>query len=76
MGLGQRVERDRGALHRPQQAHAALDLAVIEHQARRGHLHRGAAGLGVEQQPGARSSAALERLVERERLVAVAAARW
>ena len=37
-------------LHRPDQAHAALDLAVVEHQARRRHLHGGAARLLVDQQ--------------------------
>ena len=74
MGMGERVERDRLALHRTQQADAALDLAVVEQEARRGHLHRGTAGLAVDQQPGARIARAIERLRERERAIAVAAA--
>ena len=39
------VERHRRALHRPQQPDAALDLAVVEHQARGGNLHGRAAAI-------------------------------
>ena len=39
------VKRNAVLLHRPDQPHAALDLAVIEHQARRRDLHGGAARL-------------------------------
>ena len=40
-------------LHRPDQPHAPLDLAVVEHQARRRDLHGGAARALVDQQHGA-----------------------
>ena len=43
MGLRHHRQRDGGMLHRADEAHAAFDLAVVEHQARRGDLHGGAA---------------------------------
>ena len=47
--LGHRRERDRGALHRPQQPHPPFDLAVVEHQAGCRDLHGGTPGFGVDQ---------------------------
>ena len=64
---------DRGALHRAHQADAALDRAVVQHQARRRHLHGGPPGLAVHQQP--RTGLAIrqvQRLGQREWLVALA----
>ena len=72
--LRQRVETDGRALHRPQQAHAALDRAVVEHQAGCRHLHRGAARLRIDEQAGAGFLGALQGFIEREGLVAVTAA--
>ena len=64
---------DRGMLHRAHQADAALDRAVVQHQARRRHLHGGPPGLAVHQQP--RTGLAIrhvQRLGQREWLVALA----
>ncbi len=73
MGLRDNRERDRGTLHRAEQADAPFDLAVVEHQARRRHLHGGASGLAVDQKLGAGIIRPFERLGEGERPVAVAA---
>jgi hypothetical protein len=59
-------------LHRPDQPDAAFDLAIVEHDGRRGHLHGGAARTLVDQQPGARIVEMAERVVERDRPVALA----
>ena len=45
MGLRHRGQGNGGALHRPQETDAALDLAVVEHQAGCGDLDGGAARL-------------------------------
>ena len=74
MRLRHHRERDRGALHRPQQPHAAFDLAVVEHQARRRDLHGGAPGLGVDQQHRAGIAGAFEGVGEREGVIALAPA--
>ena len=74
MGLRQRVERDRRALHRPQQAHAALDLAVVEHQARRRHLHGGRPDCAVDEKRARGSAARSSASSSVQRLVALAAA--
>jgi len=73
MRVRHRGEGDRGALHRAKQPHAALDFAIVEHQARRRHLHSRAPGLTVHQQPGARIICTVERLSEGEGPVAIAA---
>jgi hypothetical protein len=57
--------------HRPDEPHAAFDLAVVEHQARSGNLHGGAARLAVDQQQGAGIGEPAQRLVERDRPVAL-----
>ena len=44
------LQRKAVMLHRPDQPHAPLDLAVIEHETRRRHLHGGAARALVDQQ--------------------------
>ena len=59
-------------LHRPDEPHAAFDLAIVEHQTRRGNLHGRAARLAVDQQQGARIGEPAQRLVERDRPVALA----
>ena len=59
-------------LHRPDQPHAPLDLAVVEHQARRRDLHGGSAGALVDQQHGARIGEPIQGLVQRHRTIALA----
>ena len=61
-----------GTLHRPDQPDAALHLAVVEHQARRRDLHGGAARLAVDQKARARIGEPIQRLNQRDRLVALA----
>ena len=73
MRVRQIAERNRRTLHRPEQADAPFDRAVIEHQARRRHLHGGASGLTVDEKPGTRIVGTLERLVERQWAIAIAA---
>ena len=60
-------------LHRPDQPHAAFDLAIVEHEARRGDLHGGAARALVDQQHGAAIGEMVQRLVERHRAIALGA---
>ena len=75
MRLGHHRQRDRRALHRPQQPDAAFDLAVVEHQARSGNLHGRAAGLRVHQEHGAGIVVgAAQRFGKREWPIALAAA--
>ena len=50
------------------------DAAVIVHQARRRHLHRGAVRLLVDDEPGARCRGKRKRVGQRQRPVAVACA--
>jgi hypothetical protein len=64
---------DCGALHRAEQADPPFDLTVVEHQARRRHLHGGAPGLAVDQKLGTGIFGPLDRLGKGKRLVAVAA---
>ena len=73
LGFGQIGNGNRGMLHRAHQANAALDRAVVQHQARRRHLYGGPPGLAVHQQP--RTGLAIrqvQRLGQREWLVALA----
>ena len=72
MGLRHHRQRDDRVLHRPDQPDAAFDLAVVEHDAAGRHLHGGAARLRVDQQHGARIGEMVQRLVERDRPVALA----
>jgi hypothetical protein len=57
-------------LHRSDQPHAALDLAVVEHEARRWDLNGGSAGALVDEQDGARVGKAGKSVIERDRAVA------
>ena len=50
MAFGHHLQRKAVMLHRPDQPHPPLDLAVIEHEARRRHLNGGPAGALVDQQ--------------------------
>ena len=58
--------------HRPDQADAAFDLAIVEHQAAGRNLHGGAARLAVDQKNGAGIGEMLQRLIERDRPIALA----
>ena len=60
------------ALHRADQPHASLDLAIVEHEARRRDLHGRTARALVDQQHGARIGEAIQRLVQRHRAIALA----
>ena len=60
------------AFHRPDQADAPLDLAIVEHDAGGRDLHGGAAGLLVDEQDGARIAEMIERRIERDRPIALA----
>ena len=71
MRLRHRGERDRRALHRAQQPHAAFNLAVVEHQARRRDLHGGTPGLGVDQQQRARIAGAFDGVGKLEGMIAL-----
>ena len=63
----------RGALHRADEPNAAFDLAVVEHEARRGDLHGGAAGLrSLISSLRAAICETIERLVERDGPIALA----
>ena len=62
----------RWTLQRPDEPDAALDAAVVEHEAGRRHLHGRAVRLAVEEQPAAALRALLQGVGERQRLVAVA----
>ena len=74
MGLRHHRQRYGGLLHRADEADAAFDLAVVEHQAAGRDLHGGAARLAVDQQNRAGIGETLQRLVERDRPVALALA--
>jgi hypothetical protein len=73
VGLRHPGERDGDALHRAQEPHPPFDLAIVEHQARCRYLNGGAARLAVDEQPCARIIGVFQRLLEGERMVAVAA---
>lgn len=57
-------------LGRADQSQARLDGAIIQHQAGRGHLHRGPARVAVDQKPRLRVIEPVERIRERGRRVA------
>ena len=50
MAFRHHLQRKAVMLHRPDQPHAPLDLAVIEHETWRRHLNGGPAGALVDQQ--------------------------
>ena len=72
MGFAHRPNRNVHRLHGPDQPHAPFDLAIVEHDARRRHLHGGAARTLVDEEPGAAVIEMAERRVQRERTVAFA----
>ena len=59
-------------LHRADEADPAFDLAIVEHQTAGRNLHGGAARLAVDQKHGAGIGETLERVIERDRPVAIA----
>ena len=70
MAFRHHLQRKAVMLHRSDQPHAPLDLAVVEHEARRRNLHGGAARALVDQQDGARIGETIKCLVQRDRAVA------
>ena len=50
MALGHHLQRSMMMLHRPDQPDAGFDLAVVEHERRRRHLHGGATRSAVHQE--------------------------
>jgi hypothetical protein len=70
-GRRQRIDGDRRALERAPKPYAALDGAVIEHDAGRGYLHRRPVRRAVEEQPVSALHRQLHGLGERQRLAAV-----
>ncbi len=49
-GFGQQMDRDRVLLHGPDEPDPALDAAIGEEKAAVADLHRGAAGLAVDEE--------------------------
>src|SRR5215469_12130200 len=66
------LQRKAVVLHWPDQPHAPLDLAVVEHEARRWNLNGGTARALVDEEQGAAIGEPIERLIERDRAVAPA----
>ena len=72
MGLRHHCQRYGRMLHRADQANPAFDLAIVEHQTSGRNLHGGAARLAVDQKNRAGIGETLQRLIERDRTVALA----
>ncbi len=72
MALRHHFQRGMVLLHRPDEPHAPLDLAIVEHQRWRWHLHGGAARAVIDQQDGAAVGEMIERLVEHDGPIALA----
>jgi len=69
MALAHHAQRRIVLLHRPDQADTALDLAVVEHHRRRGHLHGGAVRTGIDHQTRARIGKLVECGGQRQRSI-------
>ncbi len=72
MGLIHCPHGDAHRFHRPDQPHAALDLAIIQHDAGGGDLHGGATGSLVDEQSCAGIIQFRQGCIERDRLIALA----
>ena len=71
--MRQGIMSNRAALHRSQEAHPALDRAIITHQPRSRQLHGGPAGTGVDQELRSRVTRPFQRFLQGHGLVAVLA---
>ena len=72
MGLTHHLHRNIMRLHRPDQLDAPLDLAVVEHDARRRNLHGSASRPLVDEQLRLAVIEMAERIIERHRTIALA----
>ena len=72
MGLRHHCQRYGGMFHRADEADPAFDFAVVEYQTSGRDLHGGAARLAVDQENRAGIGQTLQRLIECDRMVALA----
>ncbi|SRR5579885_817454 len=66
MALRHRADGHVRCFHRPDQADAVLDLAVVEHDGRTMDLHGGAAGPRVDKKPRVTLAQPVQGFVERD----------
>jgi hypothetical protein len=72
VALRHHAQGDRVLIHRPDQTDAPLDLAVIEHDARRGDLHGGSSRALIDQQDGLTIGKTSKSVIQTHRMIALA----